>query len=103
MALLAFLLSVIALTTTPASCFEPCTVKLTIKLPAPDQIKEVCIYLDGLGMERKSCWPPSAKTTETPIKNIPAGDYVVWATALQAGTSELFSTPKRSLVVISNK
>ena len=100
--LAALLASLISLAVSPTQCFEPCEVKLTIRLTEPEQTREVCIHLDGDGLERHSCWPPQTKTNETRIGNIPAGAYAIWASGIMAGGKPI-ETPRRALIVLGER
>ena len=93
------LTTLISLTLSTHNCYEPCSVKLTVKLQDPTQVKEVCIHFDGEDMERHSCWPPNSKTIETHISNISAGTYTVWADMTLAG-GDTAKTDRQALHVL---
>ena len=77
--------------------------KATITIDPPDRVVQICIHLVDGDFPRVSCWPPSSKTNETRISNIPAGEYQVFASMKEAGTGkEQFSVPQMLHVIGDN-
>lgn len=56
----------------------PLDVEVTIHVPDP-QAEKVCIYIEA-DYSTSTCWPFLFKDTVIPIRDLPEGEYQVWAT-----------------------
>ena len=88
---------------TPAHCFEPCTIRYSITIAAPETARTICIRLDSDSFGRFSCWPASGRTVEeTTIKDVPANTYYAVA-AVQRSNGLVERSPEYTINVLSSR
>ena len=67
----------ISLGVSPQVCFEPCSIRVTIRIQEPTE-EQVCVIVGKEEFYTSSCWPSQGRTLhQTHIKNIPQGEYEV--------------------------
>lgn len=98
MTFLAILISAVSVVITPSHCFEPCLIKYVVTVPEWEKVREVCIHIEDT-YSRTACWPPMFKTTNTQLRDVPAGEYKSWASVILLDKSEV-STPQKDIKVI---
>lgn len=67
--------------------FAPLTVRFTVTVDQPN-VEGVCIVVAGPLMETSSCQPHDTRQRTLSIRDMPAGEYEVWAVAIEKHTGK---------------